>query len=65
MTPIFYIKDGNLSFADKIVLDNLELYIREADKHAKDRMRNNNGVDPVRNFWMFDSDTQFDAVESN
>ena len=32
MTPIFYIKDGNLSFADKIVLDNLELYISKGDR---------------------------------
>jgi len=32
MTPIFYIKDGNLSFADKIVLSNIELYISHADR---------------------------------
>ena len=32
MTPIFYIKDGNLSFADKIVLSSLELYIYPGDK---------------------------------
>jgi len=32
MTPIFYIKDGDLSFADKIVLDNLELYIAKGDR---------------------------------
>jgi ATP-binding cassette subfamily F protein uup len=32
MTPIFYIKDGNLSFADKIILSSLELYIYPGDK---------------------------------
>lgn len=32
MTPIFYIKDGDLSFADKIVLENLELYISRGDR---------------------------------
>ena len=32
MTPIFYIKNGNLSFADKIVLSSLELYIYPGDK---------------------------------
>lgn len=32
MTPIFYIKDGDLSFADKIVLENLELYISKGDR---------------------------------
>jgi len=32
MTPIFYIKAGNLSFADKIVLSGLELYIYPGDK---------------------------------
>lgn len=32
MTPIFYIKDGNLSFADKIVLSSLELYVYPGDK---------------------------------
>ena len=32
MTPIFYIKDGDLSFADKIVLADLELYISKGDR---------------------------------
>lgn len=32
MTPIFYIKDGNLSFAEKILLTSLELYIYKGDK---------------------------------
>lgn len=32
MTPIFYIKDGNLSFADKNVLSEIELYIYPGDK---------------------------------
>jgi len=32
MTPIFYIKDGNLSFADKIVLSDIELYISPGDR---------------------------------
>ncbi len=32
MMPIFYIKDGNLSFADKIVLSELELYVYPGDK---------------------------------
>ena len=32
MTPIFYIKDGDLSFADKVVLENLELYISKGDR---------------------------------
>lgn len=32
MTPIFYIKNGNLSFADKTVLSSLELYVYPGDK---------------------------------
>jgi ATP-binding cassette subfamily F protein uup len=32
MTPIFYIKAGNLSFADKILLSDLETYIYKKDK---------------------------------
>ena len=32
MTPIFYIKGGDLSFADKSVLENLELYISKGDR---------------------------------
>tara|TARA_B110000503_G_C7166927_1_gene422389 strand:- start:1276 stop:3075 length:1800 start_codon:yes stop_codon:yes gene_type:complete len=32
MTPIFYIKDGNLSFADKIILSNIELYLSPGDR---------------------------------
>lgn len=32
MTPIFYIKEGNLGFADKIVLSDLELYISSGDR---------------------------------
>ena len=32
MTPIFYIKDGNLSFADKVVLSDIELYISPGDR---------------------------------
>jgi len=32
MTPIFYIKGGNLSFADKTVLSSLELYVYPGDK---------------------------------
>ncbi|MDP4709056.1 MAG: ATP-binding cassette domain-containing protein [Rickettsiaceae bacterium] len=32
MTPIFYIKDGNLSFADKIILSGIELYIAPGDR---------------------------------
>lgn len=32
MTPIFYIKDGNLSFADKTILSSLELYVYPGDK---------------------------------
>ncbi len=32
MTPIFYIKNGNLSFADKIVLSELELYVSPGDR---------------------------------
>lgn len=32
MTPIYYIKDGNLSFADKIILSDLELYLYKGDK---------------------------------
>ncbi|AFB29445.1 ABC-F family ATP-binding cassette domain-containing protein [Rickettsia rickettsii] len=32
MTPIYYIKDGNLSFADKVILSDLELYLYTGDK---------------------------------
>lgn len=31
-TPIYYIKNGNLSFADKPILSNLTLYIHKGDK---------------------------------
>jgi len=32
MTPIYYIKNGHLSFADKVLLSNLELYVYRGDK---------------------------------
>lgn len=32
MTPIFYIKEGNLSFADKVILSGIEVYISPGDK---------------------------------
>jgi ATP-binding cassette subfamily F protein uup len=32
MTPIFYIKEGSLRFADKILLSDLEVYIYKKDK---------------------------------
>lgn len=32
MVPIFYIKDGNLSFADKKILSELELYVVRGDR---------------------------------
>ncbi|WP_342270152.1 ABC-F family ATP-binding cassette domain-containing protein [Rickettsia endosymbiont of Orchestes rusci] len=32
MTPIYYIKNGNLNFADKVILSNLELYLYKGDK---------------------------------
>lgn len=32
MPPIYYIKDGNLSFADKVILSDLELYLYKGDK---------------------------------
>lgn len=32
MTPIFYIKDGCLSFGDNAILSNLELYISQSDR---------------------------------
>lgn len=32
MTPIFYIKNGNLSFADRIILSGIELYISPGDR---------------------------------
>ncbi|HJD55305.1 MAG TPA: ABC-F family ATP-binding cassette domain-containing protein [Rickettsia endosymbiont of Pyrocoelia pectoralis] len=32
MTPIYYIKNGNLSFADKVILSELELYVYKGDK---------------------------------
>jgi hypothetical protein len=43
-------------------LDNLALYLIEADEKARARMRNNGGRDPVRDFWEFDPDSQFDTV---
>jgi hypothetical protein len=45
-------------------LDNLELYLRDTDEIARDRMRNNGGRDPLLDFWLFDEDSQFDAVHS-
>jgi ATP-binding cassette subfamily F protein uup len=32
MAPIFYIQDGNLSFADKVILSGIELYISPGDR---------------------------------
>ncbi|MGX6960270.1 MAG: ribosomal protection-like ABC-F family protein [Rickettsia endosymbiont of Pentastiridius leporinus] len=32
MTPVYYIKNGNLSFADKVILSELELYLYKGDK---------------------------------
>ena len=32
MVPIFYIKEGNLSFADKKILSELELYVSRGDR---------------------------------
>ncbi|MCX4084698.1 ATP-binding cassette domain-containing protein, partial [Rickettsia hoogstraalii] len=32
MPPIYYIKNGNLSFADKVILSDLELYLYKGDK---------------------------------
>ena len=32
MVPIFYIKEGNLSFADKKILLDLELYVTRGDR---------------------------------
>ncbi|MES2214571.1 MAG: ABC-F family ATP-binding cassette domain-containing protein [Pseudomonadota bacterium] len=31
-TPIYYIKNGNLSFADKTVFEDIELYLHKSDK---------------------------------
>jgi hypothetical protein len=45
-------------------LDNLELYLQEANEIAQEQMRNNKAKDPVFDFWIFDSDTQWDAVTS-
>jgi hypothetical protein len=45
-------------------LDYLELYLQEADEIARGkRMRKKkNGKDPAFDFWILDSDTQWDAV---
>jgi ATP-binding cassette subfamily F protein uup len=32
MTPIYYIKEGHLSFADKVILASIELYLSSGDK---------------------------------
>lgn len=32
MIPIYYIKQGNLSFADKVILSNIDIYLSHGDK---------------------------------
>jgi hypothetical protein len=44
-------------------LRNLLAYIAEAEMISRDRRRRNNGVDPVRNVWFFDTDTQCDTMD--
>jgi hypothetical protein len=41
---------------------NLLLYIAEAEKISREKPRNNNGRDPLWDFWMFDTDTQWDTM---
>jgi hypothetical protein len=41
---------------------NLLLYIAEAEKISREKRRNNNGRDPLWDFWMFDTDTQWDTM---
>lgn len=43
MTPIYYIKNGNLSFADKIILSDLELCLYKGDKILSYRSYNSYG----------------------
>jgi hypothetical protein len=42
---------------------NLFLYIAEAEKISRDKRRRNNGRDPVWDFWMFDTDSQYDTMD--
>jgi hypothetical protein len=44
-------------------LKNLFLYIAEGEKISRDKHRRNNGQDPVCDFWMFDTDTQYDTMD--
>jgi hypothetical protein len=42
---------------------NLFLYIAEAEKISRDKRRRNQGRDPVWDFWMFDTDSQYDTMD--
>jgi hypothetical protein len=42
---------------------NLFAYIAEAEKISRHKRRCNNGRDPVWDFWMFDTDSQYDTMD--
>ena len=41
----------------------LLFYIAEAEKQARTAMRNNNNIDPVIYYWIFDTDTMIDTMD--
>jgi hypothetical protein len=41
---------------------NLLLYIAKAETISCEMLRNNNGHDPLWDFWMFDTETQWDTM---
>ena len=41
----------------------LLFYIAEAEKQARIAMRNNNNIDPVIYYWIFDTDTMIDTMD--
>jgi hypothetical protein len=37
-------------------------YIAEAERISREKRHRNQGRDPVRDFWFFDTDTQVDTM---
>ena len=42
---------------------NVLIYIADGEAHARVAIRNNNGIDPVLSYWIFDSDTMVDTMD--
>lgn len=60
MVPIFYIKEGNLSFADKKILSELELYVSRGDRIC---LVGRNGCGKSSLMKIIDSEYELDTGE--